>query len=88
MIVHIGQRLGSTKLLDVACKLRLEVRSLVLVNDVHLCKLVEHLLYGGVHRLGLSLVCCCTQFTHSSAHSLCIVAVVEATLLLLADSLE
>jgi len=77
-----------SELLDMTSQLGLQVGSLVLVDDVHLSQLVQHLLDSGVLLLGLSLVGGSTQCAHSSAHSLCIVTVVEAALLLLTDSLQ
>ena len=76
-----------SELLDMTSQLGLEVGSLVLVNDVHLSQLIQHLLDSGVLLLGLSLVGSSTQCAYSSAHSLSIVTVVEAALLLLTDSL-
>ena len=77
----------SRQLLDVASELRLEVRSLVLVDDVALGELVKHLLDEWELLLGIGLVCSSTETTHSDTHVASVVAIVQTTLLLLTDSL-
>ena len=57
------------------------------MNKVGLCQLVQHLLDYGILLLGLGLLGRGTQTAHSCTHSLSIVAVMEAALLFLTDSL-
>ena len=66
----------------------LQVGSLILVNNVVLCQLVQHLLYFGIQSIGLLLVGHGTQFTNSVAHGLCIVVVVLSLFLVLTNSLQ
>ena len=54
----------------------LDVRCLVLVDGVVLCKLVEHFLHLGEEGYCLSLVGGSTEFANSIAHRLGIVTVV------------
>ena len=58
---------------------RLDVRSLVLVNDVRLSELVEHLLHFGKKFYSSSLVSRGAELTHCVTHRLGIVAIVQAT---------
>ena len=58
---------------------RLDVRSLVLVNDVRLSELVEHLLHFGEKFYGSSLVGRGAELAHGVTHRLGIVAIVQAT---------
>jgi hypothetical protein len=82
------RRIELRELLDVLRELALEVGSLVLVDEVGLSQLVEHLLHDGILLLSLGLVGCGAELADGSAHRLAIVAIVEAALLLLTDSLE
>ena len=75
------------ELLDVECQLGLQVGSLVLVNDVDLCELVERLLNAGVHLCCDGLVGRGTKLAHCITHGLGVIAVVESSLLLLTDAL-
>ncbi len=68
--------LSSTEFVDIVSELGLQVRSLVLVDDVYLCQLVKHLLHGRQLLLSFGLVLCGTQLTHSHTHLASIVAVV------------
>ena len=65
-----------SQFLDMASQLRLEVASLILVDDIGLCKLVEHLLHGRILFFSFGLFSSSTELAHGSAHSLGIVAVV------------
>ena len=58
---------------------RLDVRSLVLVDDVRLSELVEHLLHFGKKFYSSSLVSRGAELTHCVTHRLGIVAIVQAT---------
>ena len=58
---------------------RLDVRSLVLVDDVRLCELVEHLLHFGEKFYGSCLVGRGAELAHGVTHRLSIVAIVQAT---------
>ena len=69
-------------------KARLDIGSLILVNDVGLGQLVQHLLDGGIHLYGLFLVGYGTQFAHSVAHGFGVVLVMQRPCLLLTDSLD
>ena len=77
-----------SELVDVSRQLGLQVCSLVLVDKVCLCQLVQHLLYFRIQRYSLSLVVSCTQLANSITHCLTVVSVVESSLLLLSDSLD
>ena len=77
---------GLSELLDITCELGFQVRSLILVNEVCLGELVEHLLHSGELLLGLSLLGSSTELADSCTHSLCVVAIVKTSLLLLTDS--
>ena len=68
-------------------QLALQVRGLVLVDDVNLGQLVQSLLNAGVHLDSCCLVCCGTQLAYSITHGLGVISVVESSLLLLTDSL-
>ena len=58
------------------------------MDDVLLSQLVEHLLQFWEHFLCSCLVLRVAEVAEVAAHSLCIVAVVESALLVLADALE
>ena len=58
---------------------RLDVRSLVLVDDVRLSELVEHLLHFGEKLYGSCLVGRGAELAHGVTHRLSIVAIVQAT---------
>ena len=75
------------QLLDVTSQLALQVSSLVLVDDVNLSQLVQSLLNAGVQFDCCSLICCGAQLANSITHGLCVISVVESSLLLLTDSL-
>jgi len=77
-----------SEFLDVVSKLRLQVGSLVLVDELGLCEFVEHLLHDRILLLSFGLVGRSAELADCRTHSLTIVAVVEAALLLLTDSLE
>ena len=59
----------------------------VLVDDVVLGKLVEHLLHLGQEFNSSSLIGSSTELAHSVTHRLCIISVVQSTRCSLADSL-
>ena len=86
--LFLSEKLLLTELLDVLAQLRLEVCSLVLVDDVNLSQLVQSLLHAWVHCDSLFLVCCSTKLANCVTHCLSVVAVVKSSLLLLTDSLE
>ena len=69
------------------CQARLQVSGLVLVDDVGLGQLVEHLLNLGVEGYGLVLVSHGAQLANGVAHGLGIVLVVQGPGFCLADSL-
>ena len=71
---------------DVQCDRRLDVRCLVLVDDVALCELVEHLLHFRQHLCCFCLVCCSAEFAHCVTHCLCVVLVVKSLHFGLTDS--
>ena len=73
---------------DVDRQLRLQVSSLVLVDDVNLSQLIQHLLYLWVHGNGFSLVCSCTELSNGVTHSLSVIAVMKSSLFFLSDSLD
>ena len=76
------------QLFDVKAEARLQVCSLVFVDDVHLCELVQHLLNSGVHLHSLFLVCCSAQLANSVAHRLCIISVMQVSHFVLTDSFQ
>ena len=67
---------------------RLEVGSLLPVDDVLLSKLVEHLLELWEHSLRLSLVCGLAEVAEVVTHCLGVVTIVESALLVLTEALE
>ena len=73
---------------DVQAKARLQVSGLVLVDDVRLSELVQHLLHFGVEGRSLVLVCHGAQLANGVAHGLSIILVVKCPFLFLADSLH
>ena len=77
-----------SELSDVLSCARLEVCSLLPVDDVLLSKLVEHLLELWEHCLSCFLVLLVAEVAEVVAHSLSVVAVVKSALLVLADALE
>ena len=76
------------ELMDVAGQLGLQVGSLVLVDDVCLSQFVQHLLDDGILLFSLGLVGSSTKLADGCTHVLCVVAVVQTTLLLLTDALD
>ena len=76
-----------SQLVHMQGKARLEVSSLVGMDDVGLSQLVKHLLHQWQQLLGLSLVGSGAELAHCIAHSLCIVAVVLGASLGLTQSL-
>ena len=78
--------MDSAELLDVTGELRLEIRSLILVNEVCLCQFVQHLLHSGELLFCLGLFGGSTELANCCTHCLSVVAVVKTTLLLLTDS--
>ena len=76
---HLVEEFGSA---------RLEVGSLLPVDDVLLGEFVEALLELGEESLCLSLVYCCAELLEQRTHGLCVVAVVQTTFLVLTDALE
>ena len=77
-----------SQLLDVTSQLRLQVCSLILMNNVYLGELVQSLLNTWEQLDSCSLVFCSTQFAYSITHGLSVIPVVESSFLLLADSLD
>ena len=75
------------QLCDVLSKTRLQVSSLVLMNNVDLSQLVQKLLYCRIELCSLLLVSHVAQLANGIAHSLCIVLVMQSLLLVLTDSL-
>lgn len=73
---------------DVEHEAALDVRCLILVDGVVLCKFVEHLLHLGEEGNCLSLVGGSAKFANSVAHRLGIVTVVETAGSGLADALH
>ena len=71
---------------DVDRQLRFQVSCLVLVDDVNLSQLIQHLLYFREHACCLSLVGSSTKLTNRVTHCLSVVSVVESSLFLLTDS--
>lgn len=67
---------------------RLQISCLVLVDNVSLCQLVQHLLYNRVELNSLFLIRHATQLAYSVTHSLCIISVVQGLNLVLTDSLQ
>ena len=67
---------------------RLQISCLVLVDNVSLCQLVQHLLYNRVELNSLFLIRHATQLANSVTHSLCIISVVQGLNLVLTDSLQ
>ena len=67
---------------------RLQIGSLVLVNDVGLSQFVEQALYLGQLLLGLTLVRCGAQIAQSVTHGFGIIAIMQTTFFCLAYSLE
>lgn len=59
-------------------KATLEVRSLVLVDHVFLCKLIEHAHYSREESACFLLACQSTQFTHCVTGSLEIILVTQS----------
>jgi hypothetical protein len=88
MTVYYAWTLCLSQLVDVNAKARLQVCSLVLVDDVGLSQLVKHLLNLRVQSDSLFLVSHGAQLTNGIAHGLCIILVVKRPFLLLADSLH
>ena len=75
-------------LVDLAREARLQVSGLVLVDDVGLCQLIQHLLHAGVKLRSLVLVGHSTQLAYGITHGLGVILVVKLLLLVLADSFE
>ena len=73
---------------DMTTQTRLQVGSLVLVDNVGLCQFVQHLLNAGVKLDSLFLVSHSTQFAHCYTHRLCVILIMELFLPVLTDSLE
>ena len=77
-----------SQLVDVQSQLRLQVVSLVLVDNVCLSQLIQHLGDSGVHSNGFCLVCSSTELTNSISHGLTIISVVKSSCLFLSDSFQ
>lgn len=67
-------------------KARRDIGGLILVNDIRLCKLVQHLLYARQLLCGSGLVGRSAEFANSITHGLCVIFVMERTRLCLTDS--
>ena len=65
---------------------RLQIGCLVLVDDIGLRQLVQHLLHGRIELGSLILIRHITQLANSITHSLCIVSVVQRPDFVLTDS--
>jgi len=75
------------QLVDLQSELRLQVGSLVLVDNVTLSQLVQHLLNNRVHLHCFFLIGHCTQLANSITHGLGVISVVQRSRLRLTDSL-
>ena len=73
---------------DMLSQTRLQVSSLVCVDNVYLSQLVQKFLNSRIKLNSLFLVCHIAQLTDGIAHSLCIVLIVQSLLLVLTDSLD
>ena len=67
---------------------RLDVRSLVLVDDVRLSELVEHLLHFGEKFYGSCLVSRGAELAHGVTHRLSIVLIMQRSCLCLTYSFD
>ena len=76
------------ELLDVLHQFALQVGSLVLVNDIGLCQFIKGFLNTGIHLNCNGLIGRSTKLAHRITHGLCVVSVVESSLLLLTDALQ
>ena len=77
-----------SQLVDVKSEARLEVSGLVLVDNVGLSQLVQHLLYLRIQSDSLFLVGHSAELAHCVTHRLCVIVIVKRPFLLLADSLH
>ena len=76
------------KFVDVSGKTGLDVSGLVLVDNIGLSQLVQHLLYTGVQLCCLFFVGHSTQFANSITHGLGIIVVMLCLFLVLTNSLQ
>ncbi len=67
---------------------RLEVSGFPPMDDVILCKFIQHLLHLWIHFKSYFLVFFCTELTQCVTHCLCVIAVVQSTLFILAYALN
>lgn len=77
-----------SELVNVLSELRLEVSSLVSVDDTALSELIEKLSSFRKHSSSLSLISGLAEIAYVVTHGLCVVVIEEIVLLSLTDSLQ
>lgn len=77
----------SGKFVDMQHQAGLDICSFVLVDDIVLGQLIEHLLYFGKELISFGLISRSAELTHSVTCRLCVISVVQSACGSLADTL-
>ena len=87
-LISFVRQINLSELVDVDCQLRLQVVSLVLVDNVCLSQFIQQFCNAWIHGCCGSLICSRTKFTNSISHGLTIISVVKSSFLFLSDSFQ